>query len=190
MPHRRGILNYPPSFPLKIVSLLLLSSLAGRFAHAEEKVGRIRSLAEIRHEHVVMQKWDLSCGAAALATLLTYDLNDPVTEREVATAMLHKSDPIRVKARGGFSLLNMQEYAQARGYQADGYGEVSLEDLSKMLPAIVPVQFHGYDHFIVVRKIGGGTVSFADPAYGLRTASIPAFQQAWNNQIAFSVLAK
>lgn len=78
-------------------------------------MSRIRSLAEIRHEHVVIQKWDLSCGAAALATLLTYDLGDPVTEREAATAMLRQSDPIRVRTRGGFSLLNMQEYAEARG---------------------------------------------------------------------------
>ena len=44
----------------------------------------IRSLQEIRHEGVVIQKWDTSCGAAALATVLTYSLNDPVSEREVA----------------------------------------------------------------------------------------------------------
>lgn len=150
----------------------------------------MRSLAEIRHEGVVIQKWDLSCGAAALATLLTYDLHDPVSEREVATAMLHRTDPVRVRTRGGFSLLNMQEYAEARGYQADGYGELTLEDLLRMLPAIIPIEFHGYDHFVVVREAREGQVFFADPAYGRRTVSIPAFEQAWKSRIAFVILPK
>lgn len=157
---------------------------------ADQHNTRVRSLAEIRHEGVVIQKWDLSCGAAALATLLTYDLHDPVSEREVATAMLHRTDPVRVRTRGGFSLLNMQEYAEARGYQADGYGELTLEDLLRMLPAIIPIEFHGYDHFVVVREAREGQVFFADPAYGRRTVSIPAFEQAWKSRIAFVILPK
>lgn len=162
---------------------------AGCFS-AEAASGPIRSLAEIRHHGVIIQKWDLSCGAASLATLLTHDLADPVDEREVATAMLHLTDPLKVKTRGGFSLLDMQEYAEARGYQADGYGELALEDLPALLPAILPVQFHGYDHFVVVREIHAGTVHFADPAYGRRAVSIREFKQAWKNQIAFVVLPR
>jgi hypothetical protein len=119
--------------------------------------------------------------------LLTYDLGDPVTERQVATAMLHRTDPIKVRTRGGFSLLNMQEFAQARGYEADGYGEMTLQDLQSMLPAIVPVQFHGYDHFIVVRGIREDEVFFADPAYGRRSISIAKFEQAWKTKIAFVI---
>ncbi len=150
----------------------------------------MRSLAEIRYESVIPQQWDTSCGAAALATLLSYDLQDKVTERQVATAMLHRTDPIRVRTRGGFSLLNMQEYAAMRGYQADGYGDLSLGDLATLLPAIVPVEFHGYDHFVVVRKIEQDQVFFADPAFGRRTISAPAFEQAWNGKIAFVVTRK
>lgn len=161
--------------------------LASDCAIAEAPSGPVRSLAEMRHEGVVIQKWDLSCGAASLATLLTHDLSDPVGEREVATAMLHLTDPVKVRTRGGFSLLDMQEYAEARGYQADGYGELALEDLSVLLPAIVPVEFHGYDHFVVVREIGVDAVRFADPAYGRRTISIREFKQAWKSKIAFVV---
>ena len=149
--------------------------------------GPIRSLAEIRHEGVVIQKWDLSCGAASLATLLTHDLSDPVSERDVATAMLHLTDPVKVRTRGGFSLLNMQEYSESRGYRADGYGELALEDLSALLPAIVPVEFHGYDHFVVVREIRAGEVYFADPAYGRRRISVREFENAWKSKIAFVV---
>ena len=95
-----------------------------------------------------------------------------------------------VRTRGGFSLLNMQEYAEARGYQADGYGEVAFSDLVNMLPAIVTVEFHGYDHFVVVREIKEGRVFFADPAYGRRTVSVSAFEKAWKSRIAFVVSPK
>jgi predicted double-glycine peptidase len=148
---------------------------------------RVRSLKEIRYSGVIPQKWDTSCGAAAMATLLTYDLGDPVTERAVATAMLHRTSPIRVRARGGFSLLNLQEYAVSRGYEADGYQDVTMADLPTMLPAILPVKFYGYDHFVVVRKIEGGRVSFADPAYGRRRMSVGEFDRGWVLKVAFVV---
>lgn len=44
----------------------------------------VRSLLEMRRHNVVVQEWDLSCGAAALTTVLNYQHGDPVTEREVA----------------------------------------------------------------------------------------------------------
>jgi predicted double-glycine peptidase len=47
----------------------------------------VRFLQEIRQEGVIIQKWDTSCGEAALATVLTYSLNEPVSEREVASGM-------------------------------------------------------------------------------------------------------
>jgi predicted double-glycine peptidase len=165
-------------FALVVACLVALPAEAGRL---------VRSLAEIRHERVVMQKWDLSCGAAALATLLTYDLNDPVPEREVATTMLRRTEPLKVRAQGGFSLLDLQQYTQARGYEADGYGELTFMDLQGMAPAIVPVQVHGYDHFVVFRGVRGGDVLFADPAYGNRTMAIPEFERIWQQKVAFVV---
>jgi uncharacterized protein len=152
---------------------------------AAEAKPPVRSLAEIRHESVVMQKWDLSCGSAALATLLTYDLGDPVSERAVATAMLRRTDPLRVRVRGGFSLLDLQEYAEGRGYEAAGYGDMTMQDLPEFLPAIVPVHIHGYDHFVVVRSIHDGKVFFADPAFGKRTLAASEFERAWVQKVAF-----
>src|SRR5262245_37909316 len=138
----------------------------------------VRSLAEIRYDRIVMQKWDLSCGAAALATLLTFDLNDPVGEREVATAMLHRTDPIKVRTRGGFSLLDLQQYAETRGYEASGYGQMTIEDLAGMLPAIVPIRVHGFDHFVVARMVSSDKVWFADSAFGNRSLARATFDRA------------
>jgi len=169
-----------------VLVLLLVASPAS----ADPWRARVRSLAEIRHEGVVIQKWDTSCGAAALATLLTYHLGDPTSERAIATSMLHRAGPIRVRTRGGFSLLDLQEYAEARGYDATGYGEVTLADLQTFLPAIVPVRLHGQDHFVVVHSFRGDQVLFADPAYGQRTLPLERFDRAWNLKIAFVVIRK
>jgi hypothetical protein len=168
-----------------LLTLLLLPDCTLRYA--AEPRPPVRSIAEIRHHLVVLQRWDLSCGAAALATLLTYDLGDPVSERAVAEAMLGRTDPLKVRVQGGFSLLDLQQYAVERGYAADGYGNVDLETLVGMAPAIVPVNFHGYDHFVVFRGIRRGRIILADPAFGVRTAAVRQFQRAWKQRVAFVV---
>ena len=148
--------------------------------------GPVRSLLEIRQESVIVQQWDVSCGAAALATLLTYHHGAPVSEKAVAQAMLGKTDPLRVKVRGGFSLLDLKRYASARGFQADGYTGVTLADLEKMGPAIVPVVLERYPHFVVFRGRSGDRVLLADPAYGNRSVEVEVFEKAWQ-KIAFVV---
>jgi len=165
-----------------LVALMLGNVMAGR---AESKP--VTSLAEMRYEGVVKQAWDLSCGAAAIATLLSYDYGDQVSEREAAEAMLRRTDPLKVRFQGGFSFLDLQRFAQSRGYVANGYGNVGLEDLRQMSPSIVPISVHGYDHFVVVRKIDGHEVIFADSAFGNRVLSVSEFEKSWKLNVAFVV---
>lgn len=146
----------------------------------------VRSLLEIRQANMVAQQWDTSCGAAALATVLTYHFGEPVSEREVAQGMLGRTDPLRVKVRGGFSLLDLKRYAEARGFRADGYLNVSLDDLAHFRTAIVPVDFEGYPHFVVFRGRNGDRVLIADPAFGNRSVEVEHFQKAWQ-KMAFVV---
>ena len=146
----------------------------------------VRSLLEIRQANVVAQKWDTSCGAAALATLFTYHLGDPVPERRVVQSMLGSTDALKVKVRGGFSLLDLKRYAQSRGLSADGYANVALEDLQELGPSIVPVVFDGYPHFVVFRGRSAGRVLLSDPAYGNRSVAVEEFQKAWQ-KVAFVV---
>jgi predicted double-glycine peptidase len=150
----------------------------------------VRSLAEIRYESVIIQKWKFSCGAAVLATLLTHDFGDPVTEHAVARSMLRRTDSAKVRVEEGFSLLDLQEYAERRGYEASAYGQLSFQDLLGLVPAIVPVRFRGIDHFIVVRGLQAGEVLFADPAFGRRTLPIPEFERTWEQKIAFVIARK
>jgi predicted double-glycine peptidase len=147
----------------------------------------VRSLLEIRQEKVVVQQWDTSCGAAALATLLKYQHGLEVLEKQIAEGMLRRTDPLKVKVRGGFSLLDLKRYADASGLEGTGYMEVQFEQLIGMAPAIVPIVTRGYPHFVVVRGQGNGKVLLADPAFGNRTMDVQAFQQAWQGNIAFVV---
>ena len=151
---------------------------------AEEPV---RSLREIRQEKVVVQQWDTSCGAAALATLLRYQHGLAVSEKQIAEGMLRRTDPLKVKTRGGFSLLDLKRYADRQGLEGVGYMNLGLDDLLDMAPAIVPVVTRGYPHFVVVRGKAHDKILIADPAFGNRTMDVRTFEKAWAGNIGFAV---
>ena len=149
---------------------------------------KIRTLKEIRGEGVVRQRWDMSCGAAALSTVLTYDFKDPTPETAIVVWILHRVDPIRVRARGGFSLLDLKHFAEARGYHAEGFSGMTIEDLEQEKTSVItPIRAKGVDHFVVVKGIVAGHVVLADPAFGNMTMRVDKFQKLWKNGIAFTV---
>jgi hypothetical protein len=147
----------------------------------------VRSLLEMRQAKVVVQEWDTSCGAAALATLLRYQHGLGDSEKQIAEAMLRVTDPLKVKVRGGFSLLDLKRYADARGLKGVGYMNLSLDNLMNMAPAVVPIITRGYPHFVIVRGRSDGKVLIADPAFGNRTMNVDAFENAWQGNIGFVV---
>jgi uncharacterized protein len=142
----------------------------------------------MRRDGVIIQEWDTSCGAAALATVLTYSLGDPVSEKAAAQGMLRRTDPLKVRVRGGFSLLDMKRYAESRGFAAAGYRGLSAEELFTMRMPIVPIEEYGNAHFVVVRGTRDGQVDLADPAFGNRALSVARFKRIWREGIGFIVM--
>lgn len=168
----------------------LLMAVPDTTAAADPRPGvkRVTSLMEMRRHNVVLQEWDLSCGAAALATLLQYQHGLPITERDIAATMLTGTDRRLVQIRMGFSLLDMKQFANAVGLEATGYGKVTLEDLADLVPAIVPIHVTAtFSHFVVVRGIVGDRVVLADPAFGNRSVSIQKFEDIWKDDVAFVI---
>jgi predicted double-glycine peptidase len=143
----------------------------------------VRSLLERRQHHVVVQKWDISCGAAALATVLNYQHGDSVTEREIAKGLIQRKEylanPWLVQAQQGFSLLDLKRYVDKRGYEGMGFGKLTLQGLIDHAPIMVPLKLYGYNHFVVFRGIRGNRVLLADPAWGNRTMRVEKFEHAW-----------
>jgi len=166
---------------LKFVSLYIL--LVGCWPVENLAANPVFSIYEQRNQLVVRQNFDLSCGAAALATLLVFQHGETLSERDVAIGLvsrdLYLKNPEILKSRQGFSLFDMSRYVGSLGYQGDGLGQLQFKDLASMAPIILAMDFSGYRHFVVYRGHLGDRVLLADPAYGTRTLRISRFMQAW-----------
>jgi predicted double-glycine peptidase len=177
--HRIGNRNRASILVGAVLSVALCAGVQSEAAAR----GPVRSLLEMRHENVVIQKWDLSCGAAALTTVLNYQYEDPVTEKEIAKSLINRQEyldnPKLVQFRQGFSLLDLKRVAEQRGYRGIGLGKMELEDLMVRAPILVPIVVNGYNHFVVFRGVMGDRVLVADPAFGNRTMRIQKFEDAW-----------
>jgi uncharacterized protein len=134
------------------------------------------TLKALRDRNVVKQRFDFSCGAAALATLLRYGLDAPVTEREVLVELfgLLSPDEQTMVRRTGFSLLHLQRVAQHRGFNAQGF-RLAPEQLGMLAgPVVVFIEPRGYKHFAVLRGVRGDRVYLADPSRG--NIRMPAYR--------------
>lgn len=137
------------------------------------------SLIDQRFGTVVRQRYDFSCGSAALATLLRYHYGDAEDEASVFAGMWRDGDQAQIR-RLGFSLLDMKRYLASRRLSADGY-RVPLAEIAHVgLPGIALIDFDGYKHFVVVKGVQGGSVLLGDPSLGLRWVSVKTFQKQWN----------
>lgn len=180
-----GPASQPPRPRRGTVAAVFVSAAIGVGwpALAAEPRPPVRSLLEVRQSGVVIQKFDISCGAAALATILRYQHGDMVEEREVAIGLMGRAEylerPEIVRIRQGFSLLDLKRFVDARGYEGVGYGRMDLDDLIAKAPAIVPVSVNDYNHFVVFRGRLGNRVLIADPAFGNVTMTVEAFERAW-----------
>lgn len=139
----------------------------------------VASLSEARWQTVVRQRYDFSCGSAAVATLLTYHYELPTSEEQVFNAMFQVGDQPQIRTHG-FSMLDMKRYLDGLGLQADGF-RMTLDKLADLrVPAIALVDTQGYKHFVVVRGIEPDRVLVADPAVGTVAVPRALFEQIWN----------
>lgn len=156
----------------------------------------VQSVLEQRTASLVLQQFDLSCGAAALATLLRYQHGLAIDERQVALGLVNRDvyleNPGIIRIRQGFSLLDMKRFTDSLGFVGVALGGMRYEDLLAQAPAIVPITTHGSNHFVVFRGELDGEVLIGDPAFGNRILPAGRFRQAWTRyadygHVAFAV---
>ena len=177
---------------MKASPLLVLALVAGcaqqpvgppRFIAATGPVGTydvpVRSMVDRRFAEVVRQRYDFSCGSAALATLLRFHYDFDVREDTAFRGMWARGDRDQIR-RLGFSLLDMKRWLASRGIGADGY-KVTLDKIAKTgVPGIALIAVKNYRHFVVVKGISHDEVLLGDPSNGLAVMPIAKFQAAWN----------
>lgn len=146
----------------------------------------LTSVKEARYKATIHQKYDFSCGSAAVATLLTYQYGYPIDEQVAFEQMYTHGDQAKIN-REGFSLLDIKRFLEANGFQADGY-KVPLDKLAQEnLPAIVLINEKGYHHFVVVKGMRNERVLVGDPARGTRVLSMTKFMSMWTNGLVFVI---
>lgn len=146
----------------------------------------VQSFQALKFQTVVRQKYDFSCGSAALATLLLYTYHINASETSVFTDMFLNGNRQAIQ-QSGFSLLDMKDYLTRRGIPSGGF-RASLQKLAELrIPSIVLINENGYKHFVVLRGIRKGEVLLADPAIGLRRVSVSVFNKQWSG-IFFIIL--
>jgi len=147
---------------------------------------QVWSMHELKVRSVVLQKYDYSCGSAALATLLTYHYGHPITEELAFRAMFEHGDQQKIQEEG-FSLMDMKRFLEAHGYPADGFN-VSLDDVVNAgIPVIVLLVDNGYHHFVVLKGMRGNKVLIGDPAVGMRVIPREQFEASWPSRIVFAI---
>jgi predicted double-glycine peptidase len=143
----------------------------------------VKSLVELRFKNIERQAYDISCGAAAMATLLKYYYQEDVREQSLVDAMMALGDKEKIQQEG-FSLLEMKRFAEQRGYVANGYRISDAQKLANLkIPYVALVNVRGYAHFVIVKGIANGEVFIADPAYGNRSRTLESFANEWNGVI-------
>ena len=171
-------------------ALVLMTSACGttvagdqRFIASTGPVGDyqvpVKSVADLRFSGVVRQKYDFSCGSAALATLLRYHYDFNVREDMAFRGMWARGDRDQIR-RVGFSLLDMKRWLASRGIAADGY-KVSIDQIGETgVPGIALIAIKDYRHFVVVKGIDKQDVLLGDPSTGVSVMPIAKFKAAWN----------
>ena len=146
----------------------------------------LTTLKEAKFKNTIRQKYDFSCGSAAVATLLTYQYGYPLSEQTAFAQMYAHGNRAKINKQG-FSLLDIKLFLQANGFEADGF-RVPLEQLAQEhLPAIALIEDKGYHHFVVIKGLLYGRVLIGDPALGTRSIPRDRFDKLWKDKLLFVI---
>lgn len=143
-----------------------------------------KSWKELNEQAVIMQQYDYSCGAAALATLMKYYFQDDVTEKSLLDYIRKKltAEEYAVVEEQGLSFLELEKISQSLGYQSASVRlqPSALKELAG--PVIVYVSTKDYRHFAVFRGVREDRVFLADPSRGNLIMTIDEFLKEWKGE--------
>ncbi|MGX1787892.1 C39 family peptidase [Bosea sp. NPDC055332] len=155
---------------IALAGLSLAAAVPGRAQEPaqESSVRRPKSYSARKFDGVVGQTADFTCGAASVATILTYYWNRPTGETEVLGIIRSRYSDEQWKNRegNGVSFDDLVFAAKKLGFEATG-AEIPIEDLPKLAaPVILHLDKGKFQHFSVLRKAAADVFYMADSIVG------------------------
>lgn len=136
---------------------------------------------------IVRQAYDYSCGSAALTTLLNGYVGTQLNEEQIMNGLMKFGETEKIVERRSFSLLDMKRFVGALGLESGGYRGEFSDLVNQGQPAIVPISYAGFKHFVVYKGYKDGRVYVADPALGNISFDQERFKQIWENNTLFLI---
>jgi predicted double-glycine peptidase len=142
-----------------------------------------KSIVDLRFTNIVRQQFDLSCGAAAVATLLNNFYGEKIDEKEAIDQIIKFGDKAKIE-KDGFSMLELKRYGDSKGYVVQGFKITKPDAITEIkIPFLTLINTRGYNHFVIVKGTKDGLVYIADPAFGNRSRPLAEFKEEWSNII-------
>ncbi|MGD9724691.1 MAG: C39 family peptidase [Pirellulales bacterium] len=150
------------------------------------------SYKELKERQVVMQKYDYSCGAAVLATIMRYYWGDNVAEAnilELLPKLKLTEKELKDRVENGLTLTDLRNLANLAGYQAT-MAKVQFHELAQgKVPVVVGITVRKHEHFAVFRGADEVYAYLADPIRGNIRTPVCEFLEQWQKN-AILVVAK
>jgi len=150
---------------------------------------QVKTWKDIRNQNVTMQKFDFSCGAGSIATLMNYYFQDNVTEEQLIKDVfeLLPEDVKDNRKKHGLSLLDLKHLAEYRGYLAYGVNLQPCSLLKMHRPIIIYLETSDLKHFAVFRGIKDNRVFLADSSRGNIRIPMNRFLKEWKGGMALAL---
>jgi len=126
---------------------------------------------ELQFDNIIKQKFDYSCGAASLATIINYFNKLKVTEIEILKSI---TDPKTI------SFNDLKSISELYGFNTYGL-EIDHHQLQQLkIPAIIYIKDNKIDHFTVYVGVDSlKNIYLADPTWGHTKLSEENFIKNW-----------
>jgi uncharacterized protein len=138
----------------------------------------------LKQQHIVMQKRDFTCGAAAVATIARFYWGDNVDEDLFLRALdtILTDEEIADRIKNGLAMSDLRRAAVIAGYEAV-VGKLSFDKLAESkVPLVVGIKPGGHKHFVVYRGTDWEWVYVADPIRGNLRMPVREFVDQWQEK--------
>lgn len=169
---RLDLLHIAASFLLAASPIVSIGAEINSFDRFVDSMP-IQSWAQRRDFGIAKQRFDYSCGAASLVSVLTHYYGITTDELEIID---------RIGLKGAFSMADLARVADEYGFKPVGLA-LDYETLMRFRrPVIVYLDYWDDGHFSVLRAIDRHGVWLADPAWGNTRMSRERFEQFWRTR--------